>query len=372
MAWRPSNIVAIPVKNEEARIGLCLSALGRQAGDFDHLLLLLNNCTDDTLRICEWFSQCSTKIRIVQHELSGVLASAGEARRLALEYAVEMAGDGVILTTDADAVPDHDWVATNLRAIERGADVVCGKARIDPLDAAGIPDSLQIDEESEALLMSIQDEIAAMLDPAPVDPWPRHQQHSGASLAMRATVLRKAGGPPSVATGEDRALIEKLALVDAAIRHDPEISVRVSGRLDGRAAGGMAATLRRRLRQRDRWTDERLEPTVDSYRRVLARIRLRAVMQGCDSVACLAEDLLIGTGAARQALAVPHFGAAWANLQVLSPVLQRRRVEFCGLRREIRQAAELRDQLNAELGTPRLSRQRRDNEGDLSHDENAQ
>ena len=32
----------------------------------------------------------------------------------------------VLLTTDADAIPRHDWIEANLRAIASGADLVAG------------------------------------------------------------------------------------------------------------------------------------------------------------------------------------------------------------------------------------------------------
>jgi GT2 family glycosyltransferase len=372
MSSRPKVIVAIPVKNEEARIGRCIDMLSRQSAPFDEILLLLNNCTDGTLRICQDYARRIGKVRIIECTLSGGLASAGEARRLVFQYAALCAGDGVILTTDADAVPGENWVEANLHEIERGADMVCGMARLEAADIACLPKALQADEKREARLMAIQDEIAAILDPDPIDPWPRHQHHSGASLAVRAASLRKAGGAPHVATGEDRALVERLMLVDAKIRHAPQITVQVSGRLDGRAHGGMAATLKRRLQQRDIWTDARLEPTVDAYRRILAKSRLRNVLHGKENADILAEDLLIGPAVMRNALRAPYLGAAWAAIQRLSPVLQRRRLEFCNLKREIRQALALREQLQAELTAPCGLHPAPENEGNLASDENAQ
>jgi glycosyltransferase involved in cell wall biosynthesis len=372
MSSRPKVIVAIPVKNEEARIGPCLDMLLTQSAQVDEILLLLNNCTDGTLRICQDYAGRTGKLRIIECTLAGKLASAGEARRLVFQYAALSAGDGIILTTDADTLPGQHWVEANLQEFERGADIVCGMARLDAADAASLPKALQADEKQEARLMAIQDEIAAILDPDPIDPWPRHQHHSGASLAVRAAILRKAGGAPHVATGEDRALVERLLLVDAKIRHAPQITVQVSGRLDGRADGGMAATLKRRLQQRDVWTDARLEPTVDAYRRILARVRLRNVLRGQENGDVLAEDLLISAGVMRHALRAPYLGACWAAIQRLSPVLQRRRLEFCNLKQEIRQALALREQLQAELTVPWGLHPAEENQSNLSSDENAQ
>jgi hypothetical protein len=188
-----------------------------------------------------------------------------------------------------------------------------------------------------------------MADPDPADPWPRHQQHSGASIAMTVEILRAVGGAPRVPYGEDRALIERFRLADARIRHAPDIEVPVSGRLEGRAKGGMAEALSRRARQRDEETDAALEPAVDAYRRVLARARLRGIgnKRAAES---FARDLLIDPDAMAIALQAGTFGAAWAIVERLSPVLLRRRVKFVDLARETRQAIAIRD--SAELDCP--------------------
>jgi hypothetical protein len=201
----------------------------------------------------------------------------------------------------------------------------------------------------EALLLQLQDEMAALVDPDAADPWPRHQQNSGASLAVRAAALRRAGGAPTVACGEDRALVAALRLTDARVRHAPHIVVPVSGRLEGRAAGGMAETLKRRSQSPDVMADERLEPTVDALRRALARARLRAVFGGSGDAASLAADLLILRRDFEAALSAPYFGMAWRAVQAASPVLRRRRVSFAQLARETRQAFALLEELHGGL-----------------------
>ncbi len=299
-------IVAIPVRNEETHLKACLDALAAQTR---------------------------------------------KARRRAVDDAQRLAANGVVLTTGADSVVPATWIADNLGEISRGADCVCGMAVIahEEEDARR---RLEFDDMREALLLSLQDEIAAFVDPDPFDPWPRHQQHSGASIAVRACVLRRAGGVPRIAAGEDRALVANLCLVDAKIRHAPNIQVVVSGRLQGRAAGGMAETLARRLQRLDRLTDDRLEPTVDAYRRVLTRRRLRGVSRGDTALEDLATDLLIDPQTLRAALQAPYFGQAWACIQRESPVLRRRRVAFVDLARETRQAFALRGQLCDPVAEP--------------------
>ena len=305
---------------------------------------MLNNCDDGTAALCR-AAQGALPLRIVETHLPPPLASAGEARRLALLVALDLPGVGVILTTDADVAPPEDWIGANLAALARGAEAVCGTAHLHPVDAAKIPLRLFADHRIEVECAAALDALDALIDADPADPWPRHQQHSGASIAVTATALRRAGGPPAVPNGEDRALIEKLRLADAKIRHAPEVSVSVSGRLDGRAAGGMADTIRRRLVSPDIFADEALEPAIDAYRRTLAKARLRVVRQTRRDVTQLAEELLIAPDALLAALSAPYFGTAWAQVQNLSPVLHRRRLRVADLPGETRHACWLREEL---------------------------
>ncbi len=328
-------------------IKACLQALIDQTHTPDLILLLLNNCTDGTLETSRQIQSKATSIKIETYDLHGERASAGEARRLALNHAMELAGDGVVLTTDADAAPDRTWIAENLAALNAGADVVCGIAEIDDADARYLPHRLKSDDAREKLLLRLLDEITSLVDPEHADPWPRHQQNSGASIAVKAALLRKVGGAPHVATGEDRALIREMQRIDARIRHTPRIKVKVSGRLDGRANGGMAETIKRRIEKPDKLLDESIEPVADAYRRVLAKSRLRAVRNGDDCSDWLANDLLIRRETLRRALVSPYFGTAWAEIERKSPVLRRRRVPFVNQAQETRQAVALIRQLKA-------------------------
>lgn len=344
-----STVVTIPVKDEEALLGPCLAALAAQSRQPDHVILLLNNCTDNSFNVAREAEKRFRKLHIAEVTLPADRASAGEARRLAFLHALTFAGDGVILTTDADATPDPDWVARNLLEISKGADAVCGTAVVAESPPAPGWHSCAFDGMREALLLNLHDEMAALVDPDPADPWPRHQAHSGASIAVRAAVLRQAGGAPCVAAGEDRALIAKLRLYDAKIRHAPEIAVTVSARLQGRAAGGMAETNLRRASAQDDFVDEQIEPTVDAYRRVLTQARLRQARHDDGTHAELARDLLIRPADLRAAMAEKFFGAAWARVQQLSPVLRRRKIPFSQLARETRQALVLTAQLRGAL-----------------------
>jgi glycosyltransferase involved in cell wall biosynthesis len=340
-------VVAIPVRDEEERLGACLTALARQTVPADEILVLLNNCRDGSLDVAHTFAARMGNLTIMECNLEGHAACAGEARRQVLIEAAARAGDGVVLTTDADAVVPPDWLLRNISEIAAGAEAVCGRAVIDPVEAAALPQRLHEAQALEQACRAALDRMEAAIDPDEADPWPRHQENSGASIAVTTAALARAGGPPAVGLSEDRALIAALGRVDARIRHAPGLAVTVSGRLDGRAAGGMADTICRRLAATEAWADDALEPAIDAYRRALARARLRRLWAGERGAQALGADLLIGAPAIREALDAPYFGIAWARVQALSPVLARRRVAVTELAREGRQADLLRAHFTA-------------------------
>ncbi len=345
-------VVAIPARDEAERLPACLRALSAQAAAVPHrVLLLLNNTTDDTDDVLgALLPTLAMPVRVERVELPPERRHAGVARALSVNHAALLAGPvGVLLTTDADGVVAPDWLAANLRALRAGADAVCGRAVIDPEEARAIPEHLHADDAEECALAAALDELHARLDPDPHDLWPRHDEASGASLAVRAAALARAGGVPEVPLGEDRALVAALRREDFAVRHAPEVWVTVSGRLEGRAAGGMADTMRRRTVQQDEALDGRLEPAADAARRAAARHALRRLWPGTAAwptvpaaalrhalgladgaappdLAALAGALGLTTDALRALLGRPRFGQAWEATEREAPALRRREV----------------------------------------------
>jgi glycosyltransferase involved in cell wall biosynthesis len=339
-------VVAIPVRNEVERIEPCLAALGAQTHVPDVTVLLLNNCDDGTEKIAQKLARSLPfRLDVVTVTLSPSQANAGNARRLAMQRAAKYAGQhGVLLTTDADGIVPPDWVARNLAAMATGVDAVCGAIAVDALEATAIPQALHDDDFLECKLLDLLDQIAFRVDPELHDPRPRHNQASGASLAISSKAFRRVGGIPRVASGEDRALIDVLTHMDARVRHDPDIVVVVSARLEGRAAGGMADTIRRRMVAQDEYCDDLVEPAADRFRRFDFRRRCRLAWR---DVPALQSELAADLGLARQhldrLLSAPYFGAAWATIQEVSPVLIRRKVKFADLPRQIELAGQFLD-----------------------------
>jgi Glycosyl transferase family 2 len=344
---KESTVVAIPVKNEADRIDSCLLALGRQTVLPCVVLLLLNNCTDETDAAARALAgTLPYRLHIKCHTFPSPIANAGYARRMVMQHAAELAGcGGILLTTDADAVVSHDWIERNLLALSAGADLVCGRVAVDPAEAALIPSHLHADDALECELAELLDQIAAKHDPDPADPWPRHNEAAGASLAVTVAAFKRSGGIPPVDSGEDRAFVRMLTRMDARIRHDPTVRVTVSGRIHGRASGGMADTIRRRMRQQDEFVDDSLEPAIDAYRRIDFRRRVRSAWHdhaaGCAPAKELAADLGIPGPMFQHLVSRRFFGASWAEIEAHSPLLLRRRVRFTELSGQIAYARQL-------------------------------
>ncbi len=349
------SAVAIPVRDEEDQIGGCLAALLHQSEPPDHIVLLINNTTDRTAEVARRVPMGSaTALHLIERRLLGPDANAGTARRLAMDAAAELVGPrGALLTTDADGrVPRH-WVATNLAWLRAGMDAVCGMAAIDPADEAAIPAHLIADDAAETRYTALLDEIDSLLDPRPSDPWPRHTHRSGASIALGAAIYRAVGGIPPVPHGEDRALIAALERRDCKIRHDPGLTVIVSGRVVGRAAGGMAATIARRMLVQDRWADDRLEAPEAAMRRARLRAEARRLWAGNRGTEALAASLALSPDALADMMRRPWFGAAWAEIEAAAPALRRTPIEMAELPAGADRAARLLAKLKAGLGDDR-------------------
>jgi hypothetical protein len=329
--------IAIPIRDEARRIGSCLAALSRQSVTADHVVLLLNNCTDGSAEVVRAIHPAPYRLHIIECNLEGPSASAGVARGMAMKYAASLIPEGVILTTDADGEVPENWIEENLRAIEEGADAVCGMAVIDPFEALFIPSHLHEDDAGEVAYGRLLDEIASVVLPDPGDPWPRHTEDSGASIAIKASMLLRIGGVPFLSSEEDRALIRMLRLVDARVRHDPQISVTVSGRIEGRAQGGMADTIRRRMVRQDEFVDERIEPAWAAFRRIKSKRRFADLWRTPSESRLhqLARLLAVAPKIVSDAASAPYFGLAWSRIEQASPLLSPRRVRFVDLPREM-------------------------------------
>lgn len=242
-------VVAVPACNEEKRLPRLLSALnnqtlapGRNALD---VVIVLNNTQDGSIRVLRDAARRCSRLRlhIVEIVFSPDLAHVGSARRLAMDLALKLIGprqDGVVLTTDADATPAPDWIEGNLAAIARGAALVGGHIIGDEEEEAALGAGFVTRARLYDAYYTLCDRLAAAIDPLPHDPWPRHHDHTGASLAIRADTYRAVGGLPVLPFREDLGLVARVRAAGHRLVHPLGVKVTVSARLRGRARGGMA------------------------------------------------------------------------------------------------------------------------------------
>lgn len=242
-------VVCVPSRNEAERLPVLLASLAEQdCGTPIHVQLCVNNSYDGSVdRVCVAAQKHADRLVIHLDEIDfpPETANAGTARRRAMGLGLHRLScleTGVLLTTDADARLPSSWISANLAAIRRGADLVGGRILLDEREA--VPQHVL---RLRAMLDSYWEEVREIedsIDPLPHDPPPRHGDHTGASLAIRAATYIAAGGVPPIATGEDRALVSSALATGARLAHPMDVWVEVSARTVGRAVGGMADYLR--------------------------------------------------------------------------------------------------------------------------------
>jgi len=248
--------VVIPARNEADGIGQTLAALIAQRDldgrpldprSFD-VLVYANNCTDATAGIVRSIARRHPEhaIYVAVQSLPAKVAHIGTARRAAMNAAAARfagaGGDPILCATDADTTAAPTWLAWILREMQT-ADVVTGRILIEPHGWAALPSHTQRMLHQENAYQFALAQLSTLLDPKPHDPWPRHWQRSGPSLAVRVAAYNAVGGVPPVRALEDIALYDALAAHGARIRHSLRVRVTTSARFGFRAPGGFGARI---------------------------------------------------------------------------------------------------------------------------------
>ena len=279
-------IVAIPARNEESLLPRLLEALSRQTVLADlpqplDIIVVLNNTDDQSGMVARQAVRGASKLRLTVLDVLFPPAQAhvGHARNLAMDLASGKIGDrpGTILTTDADAIPADTWIEANLRSIRSGADLVGGRIVGDRREEEMLGPEFLARAQLYATYGDLCDRLASLIDPLDHDPWPRHHDHTGASLAVRNDVYRRVGGLDPLPFREDLGFVAKVQAAGFRLCHPNDVSVTVSARTTGRAKGGMADCLTNWIREEQDGIPARVECPHALARRLDLRRRLRGL-----------------------------------------------------------------------------------------------
>lgn len=298
----------MPARDEEVRLPRLLAALAGQEGLGAPLdvVIVVNNTTDHSVAAARAAADAFPRLRLLVVDVTYPPGEAhvGTARRQAMDLAAGLAPEGFLLTTDADAVPAPDWIARTLAAFRAGADLVGGRIVGDPAEEARLGPGFAARAGLHGRYGLLRDELAALLDPLDHDPWPRHQDHTGASLAVRAEAYRRLGGLDPLPFREDLGFVAKVRAAGLRLVHPLDVVVTVSARTQGRAPGGMADCLRAWVREEA----ERAPVLLECPSRIEDRLRLRRALRDLAADAPAARALLRARGLLRpgdDALSVP-------------------------------------------------------------------
>jgi len=215
------------------------------------VIVLANNCDDDTASVARAAQRRWPELRlsVVERRFNDRDAHVGVARRALMDEAARRfrhtgRPSGVIASTDADTRVAPDWVARTLSAFRGGADAVGGRILVERRDSGQPEPAWWRWHLRDVCYRMLATELTARVDPVAHDPWPRHFQHFGPSLAVTMAAYERAGGLPPLPSLEDVALYDSLRRIDARLRHDPDVRVMTSARSSHRTVFGFAAQLR--------------------------------------------------------------------------------------------------------------------------------
>ncbi|AQG82389.1 glycosyl transferase family 2 [Spirosoma montaniterrae] len=320
----------VPVRNEAHHLAQTLDALRQQANPDGLLLhpacfevlLLANNCTDDSYEIAVRYQQRfpDFRLHVAQIQLPPQHANIGTVRRMLMDEAHRRLTNlgkrnGIIASTDGDTVVDKLWLHHIVREISAGSDAVGGRILTQP-------------DKSHVRLFHLRDvtyrtliaRAESLFDPCPHDPWPRHFQHFGASIAVTCQTYERVGGLPVKPFLEDEAFYRALIRMDAKVRQSPHVKVFTSTRIQGRVAVGFSEQLRC-------WSDMsrvgqcQLAEPADA---VLARLNARRQLRLCwsaqtvslNDIEPIAQTLHIDPlWLASEISKYRYFGELWENIE---------------------------------------------------------
>ena len=324
--------VIIPARNEAGNLEQSLHALRYQqqpdgsflpTGSYE-VLLLLNNCTDNSATVALTYQQQypTFPLRIANIQLPAETANIGTVRRLLMDEAYQRLIDigkpnGIIASTDGDTIVDRQWIYQIIQETNSGCEAVGGRILTRP---DGNP--VRLNHLRDVAYRMLVAQIEARIDPQSYDPWPRHFQHFGASLALTCAAYKRVGGLPNVPYLEDEALYRALLRTDTRIRKSPHVRVFTSTRMQGQVAIGFSEQLRYWTALNQSNQCQLAEPAGAVICRLRNRHRLRVSWQnrfnnhGIDTLLLVATDLMIDSDWLHHELTNSrYFGQLWERVE---------------------------------------------------------
>jgi glycosyltransferase involved in cell wall biosynthesis len=213
--------VVVPAHNEETLLPACLAALRRAVRQVSvpvHVLVAADSCTDRTASVAR---ACGARVIRLGARNVGAARAAGMAELLRLAGRVDPASVW-LATTDADTVVPAGWLGRQVRYADQGWDVVLGQVTV--ADWSEHPPHVPA-------------VYAARYPPG------TSSYIHGASIGIRASAYRAAGGFRPLPTAEDHALLATVSQTGCAVLRAADITVETSARRQARAPHGFSHLL---------------------------------------------------------------------------------------------------------------------------------
>ena len=194
------------------------------------VVLVADGCTDATAVAARSGWARTGRPKADLHVVETDVRSAGSARHIGAEVGLADERDlhrVWVLSTDADTVVPPDWVERQLSWAARGFDGVAGTVRLHELSQL----SRTARRSYGQLLRAARGADGS------------HTDVFGANLGVRAHSLKRVGGFPPIAVGEDHAVWRALQQHGFRVVAPTDVVVSTSGRTHGRARGGLAELL---------------------------------------------------------------------------------------------------------------------------------
>jgi glycosyltransferase involved in cell wall biosynthesis len=220
-------VVVVPVRNEELRLGRCLTALdharrrtgsGPDGRDCVRVVLVLDRCTDRSADIAA--TQTWIETVVTDHGRVGAARAAGVA--YALSNSTHPLDRTWIACTDGDSAVPADWLQTHRAHAAAGTDLLLGTVCPDPGELG--PTALR---QWFALHVLAEG----------------HRHVFGANLGIRAQTYLRAGGFADVDAHEDQRLATAVRRLHGRVVSSATSPVLTSGRTVGRTGAGFAEYL---------------------------------------------------------------------------------------------------------------------------------